>query len=149
MAEAWPSSSAARARRATACGAARANLNLLRVWGGGIYESDDFYELCDERGLLVWQDFLLACAAYPEEEPLRSEIEARENVVRLMPHPSLILWNGGNENLWGHEDWGWKEVLDGRTWGQDHAERLFPEVVAELDPTRAYNPNSPGPAGWR
>ena len=80
-----------------------ANVNLLRVWGGGIFESEDFYRACDERGLLVWQDFLLACAAYPEESPLWEEIEAeaRENVVRLMPHPSLVLFNGGNENLWG------------------------------------------------
>ncbi|WP_282947984.1 glycoside hydrolase family 2 protein [Cellulomonas endometrii] len=122
-----------------------AHLNLLRVWGGGIYESDDFYAACDERGLLVWQDFLLACAAYPEEEPLRSEIEAeaRENVVRLMPHPSLVLWNGGNENLWGHEDWGWKDVLGDRTWGRWYAEELFPAVLAELDPTRPYATNSP------
>ena len=125
--------------------AAGAHLNLLRVWGGGIYESDDFYALCDERGLLVWQDFLLACAAYPEEEPLRSEIEAeaRENVVRLMPHPSLVLWNGGNENVWGHEDWGWKARLGDATWGRWYAEELFPAVLAELDPTRPYATNSP------
>lgn len=64
-----------------------ANLNLLRVWGGGIYESEDFYDLCDEAGIMVWQDFLLACAAYPEEEPHRSEFEAeaREHVARLTP----------------------------------------------------------------
>lgn len=125
--------------------AADAHLNLLRVWGGGIYESEDFYAACDERGLLVWQDFLLACAAYPEEEPLRSEIEAeaRENVVRLMPHPSLVLWNGGNENVWGHEDWGWQERLGGATWGRWYAEELFPAVLAELDPTRPYATNSP------
>ena len=62
-----------------------ANVNLIRVWGGGIYESDDFYDVCDELGLLVWQDFLFACAAYPEEEPLRGEVlaEARDNVARL------------------------------------------------------------------
>lgn len=122
-----------------------AHLNLLRVWGGGIYESEDFYASADERGILIWQDFLLACAAYPEEEPLRSEVEAeaRENVVRLMPHPSLVLWNGGNENVWGHEDWGWKQVLGGRTWGRWYAEELFRDVVAELDPTRPYSTNSP------
>nr|WP_269330038.1 glycoside hydrolase family 2 TIM barrel-domain containing protein [Kineosporia babensis] len=122
-----------------------AHLNLVRIWGGGMFESDDFYELCDEKGLLVWQDFLLACAAYPEEEPLRTEIEAeaRENVVRLMPHPSLILWNGGNENLWGHEDWDWKRRLGDLTWGQDYAQRLFRQIVAELDPTRPYSDNSP------
>ena len=108
--------------------AVEANLNLIRVWGGGIYETDAFYEACDERGLLVWQDFLLACAAYPEEEPLAGEIEAeaRDNVVRLMPHPSLIHWNGGNENLWGHEDWGWQEQLGSRSWGESYARELFP-----------------------
>ena len=91
--------------------ALEANVNLLRVWGGGVYESEDFYRACDERGLLVWQDFLLACAAYPEESPLWEEIEAeaRENVVRLTPHPSLVLFNGGNENLWGMRDWDWQE----------------------------------------
>jgi beta-mannosidase len=87
--------------------AADAGVDLVRVWGGGIYESEDFYDVCDELGLLVWQDFLFACAAYPEEQPLRGEVEAeaRENVVRLMPHPSLVLWNGNNENLWGFRDW--------------------------------------------
>ncbi|WP_315094504.1 glycosyl hydrolase 2 galactose-binding domain-containing protein [uncultured Cellulomonas sp.] len=127
-----------------------AHLNLLRVWGGGIYESDDFYELCDERGLLVWQDFLLACAAYPEEQPLWDELEAeaRENVTRLTPHPSLVLWNGGNENLWGFLDWGWQEELDGRTWGLRYATELLKGVVAELDPTRPYADGSPYSPGF-
>ncbi len=122
-----------------------ANLNLLRVWGGGIYESEDFYELCDEAGLMVWQDFPLACAAYPEEEPHRSELEAeaREHVARLSAHPSLVLWNGGNENLWGFVDWGWPEQLAGRTWGLHYYTDLFPAVVAELDPTRPYAAGSP------
>ena len=78
-------------------------MNMLRVWGGGVYESEDFYNLCDELGLLVWQDFLFACAAYPEAAPFPEliEAEARYNVTRLAPHPSLVLWNGNNENLWG------------------------------------------------
>ncbi|SFK27073.1 beta-mannosidase [Cellulomonas sp. KH9] len=127
-----------------------AHLNLLRVWGGGIYESEDFYELCDERGLLVWQDFLLACAAYPEESPLREEVEAeaREHVARLTPHPSLVLWNGGNENLWGFRDWGWEPELDGRTWGYAYTTDVLPAVVAELDPTRPYVANSPTSPGY-
>lgn len=127
-----------------------ANVNLVRVWGGGIFESEDFYRACDERGLLVWQDFLLACAAYPEESPLWEEIEAeaRENVVRLAPHPSLVLYNGGNENLWGHEDWNWKQRLDGRSWGARYAYELFPRIVAELDPTRPYSENSPCSPGF-
>ena len=125
--------------------AVAANVNLIRVWGGGIYESGEFYRACDERGILVWQDFLLACAAYPEESPLWEEIEAeaRENVVRLAPHPSLVLFNGGNENLWGHEDWNWQESLDGHTWGARYAHELFPKIVTELDPTRPYSANSP------
>ncbi len=67
-------------------------MNLLRVWGGGIYEADEFYDVCDELGILVWQDFLFACAAYSEDDPLRSEIEAeaREAVTRLSSHPSLV-----------------------------------------------------------
>jgi beta-mannosidase len=119
--------------------------NLLRVWGGGIYESEDFYAVCDELGLLVWQDFTLACAAYSEEEPLRGEIvaEARENVTRLSQHASLVLWNGGNENIWGFEDWGWKEPLAGRSWGEGYYEDIFPGIVAELDGTRPYSPGSP------
>ena len=130
--------------------AVAANVNLVRVWGGGIFESEDFYRACDERGLLVWQDFLLACAAYPEESPLWEEIEAeaRENVVRLAPHPSLVLYNGGNENLWGHEDWNWQERLDGRSWGARYAYELFPAIVAELDPTRPYSENSPCSPGF-
>jgi beta-mannosidase len=125
--------------------AAAANINLLRVWGGGIFESDDFYRACDERGVLVWQDFPLACAAYPEESPLWEEIaaEASENVVRLMSHPSLVLFNGGNENLWGEADWNWRAALHGRTWGGGYAFELFPKIVAELDPTRPYCDNSP------
>ncbi|GAA2403847.1 glycoside hydrolase family 2 protein [Streptomyces glaucosporus] len=122
-----------------------AHMNLLRVWGGGIYETDDFYDVCDERGVLVWQDFPFACASYPEEEPLWSEVEAeaRENVVRLASHPSLALWNGANENMWGFRDWGWPEQLQGRTWGLGYYTDLLPSIVAELDPTRFYSANSP------
>ncbi|RCV50097.1 glycoside hydrolase family 2 protein [Marinitenerispora sediminis] len=122
-----------------------AGINLLRVWGGGVYESGGFYEACDERGVLVWQDFLFACAAYPEEPPLAEEVEAeaRQAVVRLMPHPSLVLWNGNNENIWGHADWGWRDRLGDRSWGAGYYFDLLPRVVAELDPTRPYWPGSP------
>ncbi|MFD0775703.1 glycoside hydrolase family 2 protein, partial [Streptomonospora algeriensis] len=128
-----------------------AHMNMLRVWGGGIYETEDFYDVCDERGVLVWQDFALACAAYPEEEPLAVEFEAeaRENVARLSSHPSLAVWNGGNENLWGFADWGWQQELAGRTWGEHYYYELFPRVVAELDPTRPYVEGSPCSPGHR
>ncbi|MBL0886623.1 glycoside hydrolase family 2 protein [Myceligenerans sp. I2] len=135
-----------RARYARRLGQAElANLNLLRVWGGGLYESGDFYAECDERGILVWQDFAFACAAYSEAEPLRGEVEAeaRDAVTRLAPHPSLVLWNGSNENIWGYHDWGWKLRLDGRTWGLGYYTDLLPRVVAELDGTRPYTPSSP------
>ncbi|MCP2169420.1 glycoside hydrolase family 2 protein [Goodfellowiella coeruleoviolacea] len=122
-----------------------AGANLLRVWGGGIYESEDFYRLCDQLGLLTWQDFLFACAAYPEEEPLRGEVvaEAREAVTRLAPHPSLVLWNGSNENIWGWHDWGWPERLGEASWGLGYYLDVLPGLVAELDPTRPYLPSSP------
>ncbi|MDX3312168.1 glycoside hydrolase family 2 protein [Streptomyces sp. NPDC054884] len=130
--------------------AADAGVDLVRVWGGGIYESEDFYEACDESGLLVWQDFPFACAAYPEEQPLRGEVEAeaRENVVRLMPHPSLVLWNGNNENLWGFRDWGWEERLGGDSWGEGYYLGMLPRVVGELDPTRPYTAGSPWSGSW-
>ncbi|MDG6109908.1 glycoside hydrolase family 2 protein [Dactylosporangium aurantiacum] len=122
-----------------------AGANLLRVWGGGRYESDDFYDLADELGVLVWQDFLFACAAYPEDEPFRGEVEAeaREQVTRLVWRPSLVLWCGNNENIWGHQHWGWPEALDGRSWGAGFYHDLLPRVVAELDPTRPYWPGTP------
>lgn len=136
--------------RARLTQAADAGVNLVRVWGGGIYESDDFYDVCDELGLMVWQDFLFACAAYPEEQPLRSEIEAeaRENVARLMPHASLVLWNGNNENLWGFRDWDWEPALDGDSWGEGYYLGLLPRVVAETDPTRPYWAGSPWSGSW-
>ncbi len=122
-----------------------ANMNLLRVWGGGIYETEDFFDLCDERGILTWQDFLLACAAYSEDEPLYSEIEAeaREAVARIGAHPSMVVLNGNNENLWGYQEWGWKLPLDGKTWGEAYYYDLFPAIVAELAPHVAYTPGSP------
>ncbi|HTT92229.1 MAG TPA: glycoside hydrolase family 2 protein, partial [Acidimicrobiales bacterium] len=127
-----------------------ANMNLLRVWGGGIYESEDFYNSADELGLLVWQDFLLSCAAYSEEEPLRSEIEAetREAVTRLARHPSLAVWSGGNENIWGYEEWGWEQRLAGKTWGSDYYFGVLPAIVGELDPGRPYMAGSPWSFGY-
>ncbi len=126
-----------------------AHMNMLRVWGGGLYEDDAFYDICDELGILVWQDFLMACACYAEEEPIRSlvEAEARDNVARLCPHPSLVLWNGCNENIWGTFVWGddWVNVrTEGkRTWGLGYYLELFPRVVAEVDPSRSFWPASP------
>jgi beta-mannosidase len=125
--------------------AVEAGTNLVRVWGGGIFESDDFYAECDQRGLMVWQDFLFACAAYSEEEPMRSEVvaEARDNVARLMTHPSLVLWNGCNENIWGYADWEWESRLDGKSWGFGYYTDVLPAIVDDLDPGRPYAAGSP------
>ncbi|MHA4819842.1 glycoside hydrolase family 2 protein [Streptomyces aculeolatus] len=129
--------------------AADAGVNLLRVWGGGMYESEDFYDLADAYGFLVWQDFPFACAAYPEEEPFRSEVEAeaREHIARLAWRPSLALWCGNNENIEGHADWGWQEHLDDRSWGAGFYYDLLPRIVGELDGTRPYWPGSPYSGG--
>jgi beta-mannosidase len=122
-----------------------AHIDLFRINGVGLYEQDALYDAADELGILIWQDFTLSCATYPEEEPYLQEIEAeaRENVARLMPHPSLILWNGTNENLWGYYDWRWRDQLGDRPWGKRYYFEVFPRVVAEVDPTRPYWPGSP------
>ncbi|MFB9662059.1 glycoside hydrolase family 2 protein [Glycomyces mayteni] len=125
--------------------AVAAGIDYIRVWGGGVYESEDFYRLCDELGLMVGQDFLFACAAYPEEEPFRSEVEAeaRDNLARLAPHPSLVTWTGNNENLWGWHDWDWQGPLGDLTWGAGYYHDLLPKLVSEVDGTRPYWPGSP------
>lgn len=126
--------------------AADAHVNLIRVWGGGLYETDDFFDLCDELGLMVWQDFPFACAAYPEAEALRNEIlaEAEENVARLSRHPSLVIWNGNNECDWLRhaEDWASQPGGD-RDWGERYYHEDLPELVARVDPSRPYTPSSP------
>jgi beta-mannosidase len=122
-----------------------ANMNYLRIWGGGIYESEDFYRVCDRLGVLVAQDFLFACAAYPEEEPFWSEVEAeaRDNLARLAPHPSLVTWTGNNENIWGWHDWSWQERLGDKSWGAGYYHSLLPKLVDAVDGTRPYWPGSP------
>lgn len=128
-----------------------ANVNLVRVWGGGIYEDHAFYDVCDELGLLAWQDFLFACASYPEDEPLKGEIlaEARDNVVRLAGHPSLILWNGNNENLWLHEVTEWDKQEGGTlSWGERYYLEWLRDIVTELDPSRPYSDGSPWSGSW-
>jgi len=125
--------------------AVAANMNMLRIWGGGIYETEAFYSICDELGLMVWQDFLFACAAYPEEEPYAALVaaEAKHHVARLSSHPSLVIWNGCNENIWGYFDWNWKEKIGARTWGLGFYTQMLPSIVKQLDPTRPYWPGSP------
>ena len=123
------------------------HMNMIRVWGGGIYESDDFYDVCDELGLAVWQDFIFACGTYPGfDADFRANVkaEAEDNVRRLRHHASLALWCGNNEIEQGMAgiDAPWKLSM---TWA-DYAllfDELLPSVVSTLDPETAYWPGSP------
>jgi beta-mannosidase len=124
-----------------------ANMNMIRVWGGGIYEDDYYYDLADEMGLLVWQDFMFACSMYPGDQKFLDNVrrEAIDNVKRLRSHPSIVLWCGNNEieTAWAH--WGWKERLPSHIW-DDYLKlfvRLLPEVLDEYDPSRSYWQSSP------
>ena len=121
------------------------NINGIRVWGGGLYESEDFYNLCDEEGIVVWQDFLFACAAYPETDEMFDEVAAEvdQNVRRLSSHPSLVIWCGGNECIEGYQYWGWKEQLKDVPWGETFYRRTIPGILADLDHSRPYIPGSP------
>ncbi|MBN1513060.1 MAG: glycoside hydrolase family 2 protein [Phycisphaerae bacterium] len=122
-----------------------ANMNMVRVWGGGIYEHDAFYELCDELGLCVWQDFMFACATYPgfdDEFVANVKAEAEDQVRRLRHHACIALWCGNNELEQGlvGEDW-----TDYRMNWEDYGrifDKLLPRVVRRLDPERSYWPSS-------
>ena len=125
---------------------ADANMNMLRVWGGGIYEQDVFYELCDELGITIWQDFMFACSTYPSFDDafmanVRAEVE--DNVRRLRHHPCIAFWNGNNEleqglvgDEWNGGQMSWEDY--GKLFDQ-----LIPEVCQALDPQRDYWPSSP------
>lgn len=122
--------------------ALEANFNMLRVWGGGIYESDDFYELCDRYGILVWQEFIFACTTYPGNDPAFIDdfkAEALYNIRRLSGHPSLIAWCGNNEQEWIHEQ---QETTIAYP---DHViyYKILPEMLKWEDPWRYYQPTSP------
>jgi beta-mannosidase len=123
-----------------------ANMNMLRVWGGGIYEQDVFYDLCDEMGICIWQDFMFACSAYPTFDAAfmaNVRAEAEDNVLRLRHHPSMALWCGNNELEQGLVASEWSA----RTMSWEDYDKLFnallPEVTGALDPQRSYWPSSP------
>ena len=131
--------------------AADANMVMLRVWGGGIYEHPAFYDICDELGLLVWQDFLFACGMYPAMDWFQQSVkaEAEAAVIRLRHHACLAIWCGNNEDYAIAESFGLYDAsFEGdftRTAFPARAvyERLLPEVCARLDPNRPYWPGSP------
>ena len=134
-----------------------AHFNMLRVWGGGIYPSDDFFGICDSLGILVWEDFMYAGTMYPYDQAFleNAKQEALEQVKRLASHPSLALWCGGNEISEGYYNWGWQQSLE---WSEedDQAikagydrlfEEILPLVVETYDGSRPYWPSSPS-KGW-
>ncbi|NGZ75847.1 beta-mannosidase [Saccharibacillus alkalitolerans] len=137
--------------------AAEANMNMLRVWGGGIYEEDAFYELCDEYGIMVWQDFMFACSMYPGDEDFLESVrhEAEDNLRRLRSHPSIVLWCGNNEidSAWAHYipdgGWGWKKDYtpeqQNKIWADYEAifHRLLPTAISKFAPGAEYWPSSP------
>lgn len=136
---------------------ANTNMNMLRIWGGGTYENDYFYDLCDEKGILIWQDFMFACAMYPGDTAFLNNVESevRYNVERLRNHPCIALWCGNNEIDEGWHNWGWQKQYNYSP--ADSAEiwenyktvfhKIIPFVLSELDPQRPYQPSSPL-IGW-
>jgi beta-mannosidase len=137
--------------------AVQSNMNMLRVWGGGVYESDLFYELCDEYGLLVWQDFIFACSMYPGDQAFLDSVraEAEQQIKRLRNHPCLALWCGNNEidTAWAHYDenhgWGWKKHYTPEQreemWTSYKAvfHHILPSAIFELHGEVDYWPSSP------
>ncbi len=130
-----------------------ANMNMLRVWGGGIYENDYFYDLCDEKGILVWQDFMFACSMYPGDPAFLQNVEAEaiQNIKRLRKHPSLALWCGNNEVDVAWHNWGWQKQYgyskkDSAYIWQSYLnlfQKLLPKITEALDPSRPYVSTSP------
>ncbi|MCK5852128.1 hypothetical protein KAH27_03775, partial [bacterium] len=130
--------------------AKNANINMLRIWGGGVYESQDFYNTCDKAGILVWQDFMFACAEYPDNNvDFRNSIrnEAEKTVMMLRHHPCIVLWCGNNENVWFFNI-GWNAGKDFndknlKVGGSVLYNQILPDVCRTLDPHRPYWPGSP------
>lgn len=128
-----------------------ANMNMLRVWGGGFYENDIFYDLCNEAGILVWQDFMFACALYPGDDAFLENVaqEAIENIKRLRHHACIALWCGNNEINEAWHNWGWQKSFTPEqretVWG--HYQKIFheilPQAVQTYDGSRSYWPSSP------
>lgn len=124
--------------------AADAGYNMLRVWGGGLYESEHFYDLCDQLGIMVWQDFPYACAYYPDTGEYADEAarEARGAVRRIRNHASLAIWCGNNENLTMFQG-NWSGNRPPRYLGEHIYNEVLPAVLKEEDPRTPYIPSSP------
>jgi beta-mannosidase len=122
------------------------NMNMLRIWGGGIYENDIFYDLCDEKGILIWQDFMFACAMHPGDKEFLSNVkqEAEDQVKRLRNHSSIALWCGNNENAEGWNRWGWQngrtEIEKKEIWNDYLAvfDSILPKTVTKYSETNYW-----------
>ncbi len=126
-----------------------ANFNVVRIWGGGYYPSDHFFDYCDTHGLLVWQDFMFACANYLLTDAFwrTTEAELRENIIRLRNHPSLAMWCGNNEIETAFETWGLPEDPEAKADYLEQFEHRMPAILQELDPQRFYWRSSPSAYG--
>ena len=123
--------------------ARQANMNIVRVWGGGVYEDDEFYNTCDELGLLVWQDFMFACGSYSENDNFIANVgeEVTQNILRIQHHPCLALWCGNNENEWiWHQE---QKTSYKKMPGYNIYHKIIPDILKEIDPSRPYWPSSP------
>lgn len=123
--------------------AVEGNLDMLRIWGGGVYEQDSFYDLCDELGILLMHDFMWACGVYPQDKATAAEArqEAEFQLKRLRNHPSIVLWCGNNENDMAYYLWDKRpheEMLSDVI-----SRKVLPNACKRLDPTRPYIPSSP------
>ena len=128
--------------------AADTHQNMLRVWGGGFYEEERFYDLCDRYGILVWQEFIFSCSIYPLHDPDFLEnvrLEVVENVRRLRHRASLVLWCGNNEMEWGWVDWHWDypELQDLKAAYDQFFHHILPAWCMAEDPEHPYWPSSP------
>ena len=126
-----------------------ANYNFIRVWGGGAYPGEDFYNFCDAHGLIVWQDFMFACSAYLLEPDFEATVreEIRDNVIRIRNHPSLGLWCGNNEIESAWENWNIPEDPQARADYLRLFEGIIPRLLREYDPETFYWPSSPSAGG--
>jgi beta-mannosidase len=156
-AESFPGTLSEKKYRELLLQAKEAGFNMIRVWGGGLYENDEFYHLCDSLGIMVWQDFMFACNMYPGNKDFLENVkhEIHDNVIRLRQHPSIVLWCGNNEVWNGWNDWGWQQKFN---YSYEDSLKLvnaynsifkeiIPQEIAKLDNTRDYHESSPT-YGW-